>query len=166
MKNGANSAKDGSAQVASGIEGAIVGVNKLSENKDKLLNEASALNNGVSTFADGSNTLKNGAITLDDGVQDLIDGAIILSDGITTFNSDGIQKISNEVNGKLENTVERAKVLQDLSFDYNKFASDEERDAIKFISIINSIKNSAQDDSKENAIITESNIDTKADNKK
>lgn len=131
-----------------------------------MKNGTSALNNGVSTLADGSNTLKNGAVTLDDGVQDLIDGAIILSDGITTFNSDGIQKISNEVNGKLENTVERAKVLQDLYFDYNKFTSDEERDAIKFISIINSIKNSAQDDSKENAIITESNIDTKADNKK
>ena len=75
-----------------------------------------------------------------DGTKQLNDGATKLSDGIVKFDNEGIRKISNLVNGDLQNLVTRGKKIEQLANEYDKFNSDEKREDISFISIVDSIK--------------------------
>lgn len=114
---------------------------------------ASDLANGTGSLLDGSNKLSDGSNSLVNGTNTLLDGSNELADGAKKFNDEGVKKISSFVNGDLKNVITRAKKLEELSNDYNKFASEEEREAIKFISIIDSIKKSAKEESGEEAAI-------------
>ena len=64
-----------------------------------------------------------------------------LADGIVKFDNEGIKKISNFVNGDLQNLVTRGKKIEQLANEYDKFNSDEKREDISFITITDSIKN-------------------------
>ena len=70
----------------------------------------------------------------------LSDGTTKLSDGIAKFDSEDIRKISKFVNGDLQNLVTRGKKIEKLANEYDKFNSDEKREDISFISIVDSIK--------------------------
>lgn len=176
MSDGAGKLKDGSATVKNGIGTLTSGSEALLNANNQLTQAAGAistgaatlasgveeLNSGVTKLASGSNELKNGTNTLADGTTTLLEGVTTLSDGISEFNNEGIKKISNEVNGKVKDTIKRVEKLEDLADEYNKFGSDEERDSVKFISIINSIKNSAQESKEEDVIInSDNNIEVK-----
>ena len=98
------------------------------------------LNEGLTPLTSGLKELDKGASQLKDGTKELNDGATKLSDGIVKFDNEGIKKISNFVNGDLKNLVTRGKKLDQLANDYDKFNSDEKREDISFISIVDSIK--------------------------
>ena len=98
------------------------------------------LNEGLTPLTSGLKELDKGASQLKDGTKELNDGATKLSDGIVKFDNEGIKKISNFVNGDLQNLVTRGKKLDQLANDYDKFNSDEKREDISFISIVDSIK--------------------------
>ena len=98
------------------------------------------LNEGLTPLTTGLKELDKGASQLKDGTKELNDGATKLSDGIVKFDNEGIKKISNFVNGDLQNLVTRGKKLDQLANDYDKFNSDEKREEISFISIVDSIK--------------------------
>ena len=98
------------------------------------------LNEGLTPLTAGLKELNKGASQLKDGTKQLNDGATKLSDGIVKFDNEGIRKISNFVNGDLQNLVTRGKKLEQLANEYDKFNSDEKREDISFISIVDSIK--------------------------
>ena len=98
------------------------------------------LNEGLTPLTAGLKELDKGASQLKDGTKVLNNGATKLSDGIAKFDSEGISKISNFVNGDLQNLVTRGKKLEQIANDYDKFNSDEKREEISFVSIVDSIK--------------------------
>ena len=98
------------------------------------------LNEGLTPLTAGLKELDKGASQLKDGTKMLSDGTTKLSDGIAKFDSEGIRKISNFVNGDLQNLVTRGKKLEQIANEYDKFNSDEKREEISFISIVDSIK--------------------------
>ena len=130
-------------------------LNQLYSKLDEVDGKINYLQDGLYKLTNGTNSLKNGTAQLEKGVYELYDGAGRLSQGITTFNEEGISKISNLVNGDLYNTYLRCQKLEELSNDYNTFGSDEKNDSIKFISIVDGIKISEQDNDNNEAIIKE-----------
>ena len=98
------------------------------------------LNEGLTPLTAGLKELDKGVSQLKDGTKELNDGATKLSDGIVKFNNEGISKISNFVNSDLQNLVTRGKKIEQLANEYDKFNSDEKREDISFISIVDSIK--------------------------
>ena len=99
------------------------------------------LNEGLTPLTTGLKELNKGASQLKDGTKQLNDGTTKLSDGIVKFDNEGIKKISNFVNGDLQNLVTRGKKIEQLANEYDKFNSDEKREDISFITITDSIKN-------------------------
>lgn len=99
------------------------------------------LNEGLTPLTAGLKKLNKGASQLKDGTKQLNDGATKLSDGIVKFDNEGIRKISNFVNGDLQNLVTRGKKIEQLANEYDRFNSDEKREDIIFITITDSIKN-------------------------
>ena len=130
-------------------------LNQLYSKLDEVDGKINYLQDGLYKLTNGTNSLKNGTAQLEKGVYELYDGAGKLAQGITTFNEEGISKISNLVNGDLYNTYLRCQKLEELSNDYNTFGSDEKNDSIKFISIVDGIKISEQDNDNNEAIIKE-----------
>ena len=98
------------------------------------------LNEGLTPLTAGLKELDKGASQLKDGTKVLNNGATKLSDGIAKFDNEGIKKISNFVNGDLQNLIIRGKKLEQLANEFDKFNSDEKREDINFISIVDSIK--------------------------
>ena len=130
-------------------------LNQLYSKLDEVDGKINYLQDGLYKLTNGTNSLKNGTAQLEKGVYELYDGAGKLAQGITTFNKEGISKISNFVNGDLYNTYLRCQKLEELSNDYNTFGADEKNDSIKFISIVDGIKISEQDNDNNEAIIKE-----------
>ena len=62
--------------------------------------------------------------------------------------------LDNLLNKDLKNTVTRIEKLENLSADFNKFGSEEQREAIKFINILDSIKTSAKEEKEEDIMLT------------
>ena len=109
------------------------------------------LDEGLTPLTSGIKELDKGASKLKEGTSKLNEGASKLSDGITKFDNEGISKISNFVNTDLQNLVTRGKKLEQLANEYDKFSSDEKREDINFVSLVDSIKNDEkQEDEKSN----------------
>lgn len=106
-KNGAAALKDGTAQLAT----------------------------GAGELYDGILQLKNGAPALVDGVSALKDGSATLSDGLARFNKEGVQKLSDAVNGDLAGLYTRLKATVDVSKHYKSFSgiTDQMDGQVKFI---------------------------------
>lgn len=165
----------GSSEFKKGLDNLVGGANALLDANDKLVGVAGtiasganelangvvSLDQGANKLSDGTNSLRNGTSELANGTNTLLDGSNELVDGIKKFNNDGIKKINNYVNGDLKNTVKRIEKLEGLSADFNKFGSEEEREAIKFINILDSIKTSAKEEKKEEVILNSNEEDNK-----
>ena len=109
------------------------------------------LDEGLTPLTSGIKELDKGASKLKEGTSKLNEGASKLSDGITKFDNEGISKISNFVNTDLQNLVTRGKKLEQLANEYDKLSSDEKREDINFVSLVDSIKNDEkQEDEKSN----------------
>lgn len=121
---------------------------------NELANGAISLDQGANKLSDGTNSLKNGTNDLESGINTLLNGSNELVDGIKKFNNEGIKEINNYVNKDLKNTVTRIEKLENLSADFNKFGSEEQREAIKFINILDSIKTSAKEEKEEDIMLT------------
>lgn len=173
LKNGTQSLSSGSSALKVGLNTLDSSANQLTSANNQLLDAATTiskgatdlangtitLNEGVVKLADGSNTLKDGTNTLVSGTNQLKDGSNNLVDGIKQFNNDGIMKIYNMVNGDLKNTAKRIEKMETLSNNYNKFGSEVTRDDIKFINILDSIKISSKEESKEEIIMNSEKVE-------
>ena len=151
VSSGAKELSNGAKQLDDSVEKQVIpGVSALANGTERLDQGANSLLEGVNKLHDGTGSLVN-------GTQELVNGTIELNNGMKKFNTEGIKKLSNKVNGDLKKVTNRIKELQRLGDEYNSFASDEEREAIKFITIIDSMKNTAKDETNEEIILNTEN---------
>lgn len=137
---------------------------------EPVLNEKiKTINNSLDTLKDALSRINDGAIKLRDGSKELakgtnklLAGADTLADGMHEFNSKGINKINKLINGDLYNLKVRGEKLEELSKEYVSFEGENEAENVRFISIVDSIKKNEKNESKEKAIVnnTEKNNKT------
>ena len=137
--SGLNSLSNGAATLSDAGGKLNDATAKISSGAEQLQNGTSSLYNGANELEGGTKVLVNGINSLSDGSKKLVDGSGELVDGIKKFNMDGIDKICNLVNNDGKSLIKRIEKLEELSKNYDTFASDEKRDNIQFISIMDNI---------------------------
>ena len=105
-----------------GVASAADGAAQLLDGSTALASGAQQLDEGAATLHDGVQTLSNSMPELIDGVTQLRDGAQQLRDGIQEFADEGVQKISDLVNGDVETLIARINAMTDASRDYKTFS--------------------------------------------
>lgn len=79
---------------------------------------------------------------LTSSLQTLKNGTQSLAEGATKFDTEGIQKVCNLINGDVKNISKRVEKLNDLSNEYNNFGMISEGNSgeVKFVMIVDSLK--------------------------
>ena len=118
-----------------GLAAYTAGVAEAKDGATALKSGTAQLATGANTLYDGVLQLKNGAPALVDGVSALKDGSATLSDGLARFNKEGVQKLSDAVNGDLAGLYTRLKATVDVSKHYKSFSgiTDQMDGQVKFI---------------------------------
>ncbi len=93
------------------------------------------LYSGTQTAVSGTSEIINGTSKLSDGINKLADGSQTLSDGIGKFKEEGIDKITNALNGDIKTVTDRIKATIDVAKNYSIYTmSGENKTAsVKFI---------------------------------
>ena len=131
------------SQLENGSHALEQGAGKLEAGTTQLQIGSTQLYEGAKQVNNGAKELSNGTISLKTGTTELVQGSEKLYKGLEQYNNEAISPITNLVNGKIKNTVDRIKVLKDLAEEYKSFTEiDEENNGkVKFITIIDSVKN-------------------------
>lgn len=118
-----------------GVTDAAAGAETLKTGTQDLKTGTSQLSTGASELYEGILTLKSGAPELVNGITQLRDGAMQLSDGLKALDEQGIQRLTDAVNGDLQDLVTRFRAARDVSSRYTNFAgASEDMDGqVKFI---------------------------------
>ena len=126
----------GSSALEQGSSALEKGATQLQAGSNQLYAGAKQVNSGATELSNGTSTLKN-------GTTELASGSAKLYKGLEQYSNEAINPITNLVNGKIKNTVDRINKLKDLAKEYKSFTEiDEENNGkVKFITIIDSIKN-------------------------
>lgn len=77
---------------------------------------------GVDAAKDGAETLRGNMPALVSGVQSLCNGSMQLSDGLKRFNDEGISRLTDAFDGKLDGLSARLDALSDVSRAYTSFS--------------------------------------------
>jgi putative membrane protein len=102
---------DGVSQLESAGSQLTSGADTLSANSSTLRQGAASLISGAGQLTDGAGTLKNGSIQLASGISDLASGALELKNGTSKFHKEGIQKIGDTLDEKLEDALGQWKAI-------------------------------------------------------
>ena len=89
--------------------------------REKTADDLTDLLNALNQLTNGLNTINNSMVDLDTGTSSLKDGIAALDNGIYQFNSQGIGKISDLVNGDVKTLEAKLKALGKLSLNYGTF---------------------------------------------
>lgn len=122
---------------------AVQVANKVKEEATKkTISSLEELLKGISDLTDGLNTINSKMADLDSGTKTLQDGITALDSGISQFNSQGINKILNVVNGDVKTLEGKIKALAKLSAEYNTFDDIENNTegSSKIIMVVDAIK--------------------------
>ncbi len=140
--NSYNQFYTGLAQYTAGVDSASSGAGQLESGAGQLKEGAATLKAGLEQLYDGIITVRDGAPALTEGVTQLRDGAMSLSDGLKKFNEEGVQKLTDAVNGDLAGLLTRIRATADVSRDYNNFSgiADGTDGQVKFIYRTDSIQ--------------------------
>ena len=84
---------------------------------------------------EGTDTLASGTGDLVDGADTLKEGADTLKDGMEEFDEEGIQKLSDALEGDMQDVLDRIKAVMDAGKEYNNFSgiSEDMDGSVKFI---------------------------------
>lgn len=107
-----------------GVAQAGNGAAQLSAGAEQLAAGAESLNAGAVALKDGMDTLANGSAALIDGVSRLKKGAMELRDGLTTFNDEGISKLTEALDGNYEELLARMQAMTQVSRNYNSYTNE------------------------------------------
>ena len=156
LADGANTLVGGTQQLKVGADTLIANNSKLSDGTAKLVSGSSALivggkalqsggvtlSNGILQLADGASQLKEGTSKLaaggkelKEGTTKLLDGSTELADGMKEFDEEGIQKLSDTLEGDLQRVLDRLDAVVDADKTYTAFDGwDKDADgSVKFI---------------------------------
>ena len=106
-----------------GVAQAGSGAGQLSAGAEQLAAGAESLNEGAAALKDGMDTLASGSAALIDGVSRLKKGAMELRDGLTTFNEEGISKLTEALDGNYEELLARMQAMTQVSRSYHSYTN-------------------------------------------
>ena len=97
---------------------------------------------GTKALEENLATLTNSTKELPSSLQTLKNGTQSLAEGATKFDTEGIQKVCNLINGDVKNISKRVEKLNELSNEYNNFGMISEGNSgeVKFVMIVDSLK--------------------------
>lgn len=129
-------------QFYTGLQQYTASVAKIKEGSKNALQGSNNLNDGLQQLQTNTNMLKEGSSLLNEAGNQLSQGSNDLTSGLEQFNQQGINKINNFINHDLKNNVDKVKILNQLSNDYNTFTKvqDGVDSKTKFVLIIDSKK--------------------------
>ncbi len=141
LYTGAKKLEAGAGQLNSGAAVLSAGIGQLAEGGSRLESGAGELGDGIQQLADGSSQLKagtsqlaEGGQELNNGVAELKDGADELRDGMEEFNEEGIEKITDFLEGDIQDVLDRLEAVQDAGEAYKLFSeSGNVNGRVKFI---------------------------------
>lgn len=119
---GAGKLNSGAAVLSSVIGQLAAGGSRLESGADELGGGMEALAAGSSELKDGTAKLAEGGSKLDEGVNELAEGAVTLADGMEEFNGEGIEKITDFLEGDVQAMVDRLKAVKDAGEAYKLFS--------------------------------------------
>lgn len=167
LQTGTNKLYNGATELSNGAKTLDAKTKELATGAEKLYAGTVQLTAGTKDLSTGSNQMKQGLSSLDTGAKELTkandqltqgtstikNGATSLAEGIQKFNSEGVQKICNYINGDVKKVTKRLEKLEELSNEYNNFTMIDGKNegSVKFIMIMDSIKQNEQ--VKEEAIL-------------
>lgn len=108
--NGVSQAGNGAAQLQAGA-------GQLAEGAQTLYTGAASLKEGMDSLAEGSAAMR-------DGISRLKKGAMELRDGLTTFNEEGISRLTEALDGNLEELLSRMQAMTQVSRNYNSYTGE------------------------------------------
>lgn len=157
VSDGVNGLLDQVGALSTNIKGLYTNTGKMAVGANKLYQGTLGLQAGTTKLAQGSAQMKAGLSTINtssqalysannqlvEGAKTIQSGAVELAEGTAEFNKTGIDVICNYITGDLKNLETRAEKLKELSDEYNTFTKidDENKGKVKFIAIVDSIKN-------------------------
>lgn len=118
-----------------GLKAYTAGVDSAKNGADELSTGAKKLTDGAKSLSDGIGTVKESVPALVDGVGELRDGAKELSDGIGQFDTEGVGKIIDALDGNLGGIVSGLKDAVNAAKAYDNYSGigDEMSGSVKFI---------------------------------
>lgn len=143
LQTGVNTLASKSKELSSGAKDLYEGTKKLTDGTQELSDGSSQMQSGLDTLSSGSASLLDANNQLTDGASSLSNGANTLASGVSKFNKEGINPICNYINGDLKDVTVKLEKLQELANEYDNFTmlDQEAEGTVKFIMIIDSIKN-------------------------
>ena len=110
-----NSFYQGLETYTAGVGEAAKGAETLSSGAAQLAEGADALKEGAGELYSGTKALKDSTPALIDGITQLRDGAGELNSGLDEFNTKGIQKLVDAVEGDIKGLVDNADALKEAA---------------------------------------------------
>lgn len=117
------------------IEASQTQITALEKGLQKISAGTKALEENLATLTNSTKELPSSLQTLKTGTQSLAEGA-------TKFDTEGIQKVCNLINGDVKNISKRVEKLNKLSNEYNNFGMISEGNSgeVKFVMIVDGLK--------------------------
>jgi len=131
----------------------VKNLNELPDKINKLSNGIDEFENGINKINDSTNKISNGLNTITvysnqiyNGMSSIKDGAEELSLGISTYNKEGINKLTSLINNNVKSVVKKVETLSNLSKEYDSFAGKDSIDGeTKFILVIDGIESNTEE---------------------
>ena len=124
--------------LGSSLQAAGPGIDKLIEGSSKLYDGTKSMQDGLNTLSSSSNDVTDAINKFKDATQELAEQTGNLNSGVQEFSTDGIDKLSTEVDnaiGDLNTVLDTANATLDQSIDYSNYAGAGEnmKTTVKFI---------------------------------
>lgn len=133
------------SSLGSSLQAAGPGIDKLIEGSSKLYDGTKSMQDGLNTLSSSSNDVTDAINKFKDATQELAEQTGNLNSGVQEFSTDGIDKLSAEVDnaiGDLDTVLDTANATLDQSIDYSNYAGAGEnmKTTVKFIMKTDEVK--------------------------
>lgn len=133
------------SSLGSSLQAAGPGIDKLIEGSSKLYDGTKSMQDGLNTLSSSSNDVTDAINKFKDATQELAEQTGNLNSGVQEFSTDGIDKLSTEVDnaiGDLDTVLDTANATLDQSIDYSNYAGAGEnmKTTVKFIMKTDEVK--------------------------
>ena len=133
------------SSLGSSLQAAGPGIDKLIEGSSKLYDGTKSMQDGLNKLSSSSNDVTDAINKFKDATQELAEQTGNLNSGVQEFSTDGIDKLSTEVDnaiGDLDTVLDTANATLDQSIEYSNYAGAGEnmKTTVKFIMKTDEVK--------------------------
>lgn len=143
LKNGTEALQTGAVALSNGVQTLFTavsaqlqpGLQQLYEGGILLSSSLDTLYSGTQAAVSGSSQIAGGTSQVSEGINKLAEGSKTLSDGMDEFKAEGIDKITDALNGDIKTVADRIKATIDVAKDYEVYSmtADDKTASVKFI---------------------------------